>query len=64
MKIEADRQPIMDAWNTAKDDLTAIESEEVATSVDQRLKIVEIKALLAIGEQLSRIQGGAVAEVR
>ena len=46
----------MNFWNEARDDLKLIEAEEVATSTDQRLKVAEIKALLAIGEQLSKIQ--------
>jgi hypothetical protein len=45
----------MDLWTAAKDELTNIEAEEVATSTDQRLKVVEIKALLAIGRELARI---------
>jgi hypothetical protein len=46
----------MDLWSMALDDLNAIDTEEVATSVDQRLKVAEIKALLAIGQLLSKIQ--------
>ncbi len=45
----------MDLWTAARDELINIEAEEVATSTDQRLKVVEIKALLAIGRELARI---------
>jgi hypothetical protein len=41
--------------------LDSIEAEEVATSTDQRLKVVEIKALLAIGRELARIHDAETA---
>jgi hypothetical protein len=52
------RRTDMDLWTMAHHDLHAIDTEEVATSVDQRLKVAEIKALLAIGQLLATIQGG------
>lgn len=47
----------MSLWNEAYDTMNAIESRFPADSLtlDQQLKLAEIKALLAIGQELSQI---------
>ncbi len=45
----------MNLWYTAFDDLHAIEAECKDLTIDQRLKVAEIKALLSIGQELSKI---------
>ncbi|WP_332644183.1 hypothetical protein [Aeromicrobium sp.] len=44
----------MEMWTHALDEIHAIEREDVLT-VDQRIRVVEIKALLSIGQELSLI---------
>lgn len=46
----------MSLWNEASDELAAAERDLGKNmSVDYRLKLAEIKALLAIGQELSQI---------
>jgi hypothetical protein len=45
----------MDLWTDAFDDMNAFDNKIDELSVDQQLKVAEIKALLAIGQQLSKI---------
>ena len=49
----------MSLWTEAFDELNAIPEKNVS-STDQRLKRAEVKALLAIGQQLSLIQAQGV----
>lgn len=44
----------MNLWNDAYDALSAIDSRDDLT-VDQQIKMAEIKALLSIGQELSLI---------
>lgn len=44
----------MNVWNDAFDSMTAIDSRDDLT-LSEQIKIVEIKALLAIGQELSLI---------
>ncbi|MGI8881057.1 MAG: hypothetical protein ACR2KJ_11245 [Jatrophihabitans sp.] len=46
----------MDLWNEAFADLAAIERDDKAPDIDRRLQIAQIRALLAIGQQLSEIR--------
>lgn len=47
----------MDLWNDATTELFAFEEKHGRTqkTLDQQLKLIEIKALLAIGQELSAI---------
>jgi hypothetical protein len=46
----------MNMWADAFDDMNAIDStEHDHLNIDQRLKIAEIKALLSINQELSKI---------
>lgn len=45
----------MNMWADAFDDLNDIDRKRDELSVDQLLKIAEVKALLAIGQELSSI---------
>lgn len=47
----------MDTWNAAVEALSAIPEKHVA-STDQKLKRAQILALLAIGEELARLDRG------
>lgn len=49
----------MDIWADAFDGVHEVERSEVLT-VDQRLKVAEIKALLAVGHELAQIQDQGV----
>jgi hypothetical protein len=46
----------MNLWNEAFDALSKVEREEADFTVDQRLKAAEIKALLAIGQDLNALR--------
>lgn len=43
-------------WTDAFDDMNAIDRDHDNLTVDQQLKVAEIKALLAIGQELQIIQ--------
>ena len=45
----------MDLFNMAYDDMNTIDANDFSLTVDQRLKIAEIKALLSISQELSKI---------
>lgn len=45
----------MDLWSDAYDDMNKIDLRFDSLSLDQQLKVAEIKALLAIGQELSKI---------
>lgn len=45
----------MELWAEAMDDMIALESESDSMTLDQRLKLLEIKALLAISQDVSAI---------
>ncbi len=47
----------MNVWNEAYDAVSAVENryEVKSMTLDQQLKLAEIKALLAIGQELSQI---------
>lgn len=45
----------MSLWHQAFDDMNALDAKADEMSLDQRLKLAEVKALLAIGQELSRI---------
>jgi hypothetical protein len=42
-------------WYMAFDDMNALDAKADEMSIDQRLKLAEIKALLSIGQELSKI---------
>ncbi len=42
-------------WARAFDDMNAVDRESADLTVDQRLKLAEIKALLSIAQELSKI---------
>ncbi|MCS5513163.1 hypothetical protein NY537_10460 [Curtobacterium flaccumfaciens pv. betae] len=46
----------MNLWNDAFDDMNKIDLKFDQLTLEQQLKVVEIKALLAIGQELSLIQ--------
>jgi hypothetical protein len=45
----------MNMWNDAFDDMNAIDLKSKELTIDQRLKVAEIKALLSISQELSKI---------
>lgn len=45
----------MSMWHEAADDMNAIDAKAEELTIDQRLKLAEIKALLSIGQELSKI---------
>jgi hypothetical protein len=45
----------MDLWSDAFDSMNAIDRDADNLTVDQRLKLAEIKALLSISQELSKI---------
>ncbi|WP_164842390.1 hypothetical protein [Actinoplanes solisilvae] len=45
----------MSMWHEAADALGQVDPETEELTVDQRLKYAEVKALLSIGQELSRI---------
>lgn len=45
----------MNMWTDAFDDMNALDLRSEELNVDQRLKVAEIKALLSISQELSRI---------
>lgn len=45
----------MEQWSEAKDGLNMILSQDEEMTLDQRLKVIEIEALLAIGQELSAL---------
>ncbi|MDG4832412.1 hypothetical protein O7627_24335 [Solwaraspora sp. WMMD1047] len=45
----------MDLWSMAFDDMNALDGQADEMTVDQRLKLAEVKALLSISQELSRI---------
>ena len=49
----------MNMWADAFDDMNAIDGSDELT-IDQKLKIAEIKALLSISQDLSRIHHGGI----
>ena len=49
----------MDLWTNAFDAMNQIDMYETLT-LDQKLKIAEIKALLAIGQELSKIHHSGI----
>jgi hypothetical protein len=46
----------MDLWADAFDDMNKIDYKYDELTLDQQLKIAEIKALLAIGQEINHIQ--------
>jgi len=50
----------MNMWTDAFDDMNKIDLKYDELSLDQQLKVVEIKALLAIGAELSLIQDSGI----
>lgn len=46
----------MNYWYEAHEDLATIEREAQELTLDQRLKVAEIKALLAIGQDLNGLR--------
>ncbi len=48
----------MNLWEDAFDDMNALDSGRDELTIDQRLKIAEIKALLAIGQDLNALRLG------
>lgn len=53
----------MNLWTDAFDDLSAIERDlerEGSATIDQRLEIAKIKAILNLGQELSTIQDQGV----
>ena len=50
----------MSLWHEAADDLYALAADAEKMTVDQRLKLAEIKALLAIGQELSTIHHAGI----
>lgn len=46
----------MNQWIEAKDGLNMILSQDEEMTLDQRLKVIEIEALLAIGQELNGIR--------
>jgi hypothetical protein len=50
----------MDLWTDAFDDMNKIDLRYDELTLDQQLKIAEIKALLAIGQELSLIQDSGI----
>jgi hypothetical protein len=46
----------MNLWTEAFDALSKVERDEPNFTVDQRLKVAEIKALLAIGQDLNGLR--------
>lgn len=50
----------MDLWASAFDDMNKIDLNSGDLNLDQQLKLAEIKALLAIGQELSLIQDGGI----
>lgn len=45
----------MNLWTEAYDDMNAIDLKSDELTMDQRLKLAEIKALLSISQELSKI---------
>lgn len=45
----------MNMWTDAFDDMNSIDLRHSELTIDQRLKIAEIKALLSISQELSKI---------
>lgn len=45
----------MNLWYMAFDDMNALDAKSESMSIDQLLKLAEIKALLSIGQELSKI---------
>ena len=45
----------MDLWAVAFDAMNAIENREDHLTLDQQMQMAQIKALLSIGQELSRI---------
>ena len=45
----------MNLFNMAFDDMNALDTDDGSLTTDQRLKIAEIKALLSISQELSKI---------
>lgn len=45
----------MNMWTDAFDDMNAIDLQHDKLTLDQQLKVAEIKALLSISQELSRI---------
>ncbi|BCJ65098.1 hypothetical protein [Polymorphospora rubra] len=50
----------MDMWSDAFDTMNAIDMKAKELTLDQQLKLAEIKALLSISQELSRIHHGGV----
>ena len=46
----------MNYWYEALNDVSQIEREVTSLTVDQQLKVAEIKALLAIGQDLNALR--------
>ena len=47
-------------WHDADDDIYKLNEQAETMNVDQRLELAELKALLAIGQELSGIRHGGV----
>ncbi len=47
-------------WSDAFDDMNALDRDSEQFTVDQRLKLAEVKALLAIGQELSGIHHAGI----
>jgi hypothetical protein len=50
----------VDMWADAFDSMNAIDLKSEALTVDQRLKLAEIKALLSISQELSSIHHNGI----
>lgn len=50
----------MDLWTEAFDDMNKIDLKFDDLDTDQQLKLIQIKALLALGQELSMIQDQGV----
>lgn len=52
----------MNLWSMAFDDMNALDGKADEMTLDQRLKLAEIKALLSISQELSQIHHEGIAE--
>ncbi|MFB6392665.1 hypothetical protein [Polymorphospora lycopeni] len=50
----------MDMWSDAFDTMNAIDMKAKELTLDQQLKLAEIKALLSISQELSRIHHNGI----
>lgn len=50
----------MDLWSDAFDSMNELDYKAKEMTLDQQLKLAEIKALLSIGQELSRIHHNGI----